>query len=80
MALELELVLVGDIFLFGIKSTGMIPTFLRDRLNLGKAPADFGKEDSPPTFVIVGASEKALIARGNQSGGLAIWSRLQHDI
>ncbi|CAB9529111.1 expressed unknown protein [Seminavis robusta] len=34
----------------------------------------------PPTFVILGASEHALIARGNQSGGLAIWKRMPHDI
>jgi hypothetical protein len=74
------IVLVEDIFLFGIKATHMIPTFLCDWLNLGKTPEDFGKEDRPPTFVIVGASKKALIARGNRSGGLAIWSRMQNDI
>jgi hypothetical protein len=33
-----------------------------------------------PTFVLVGASEKALIARGNQSGGLALWTRLPRDL
>lgn len=33
-----------------------------------------------PTFVLVGASKKALIARGNQSGGLALWTRLPEDI
>jgi len=33
-----------------------------------------------PTFVLVGASEKTLIARGNQSGGLALWVRLPQDM
>lgn len=35
---------------------------------------------SVPTFVLVGASEKTLIARGNQSGGLALWVRLPQDM
>ncbi len=33
-----------------------------------------------PTFVLVGASEKTLIARGNQSGGLALWVKIPRDI
>jgi hypothetical protein len=34
----------------------------------------------PPTFVLIGSSQHTLIARGNQSGGLALWTRLQNDI
>lgn len=33
-----------------------------------------------PRFVLIAASEKALIARGNQSGGLALWTRLSQDV
>lgn len=67
-----------DIYLRGHKATNNIPAFLRNKANVGKRPEDFyGK---PPCFVIIGASDKALIARGNQSGGFAIWSRMAHDI
>jgi hypothetical protein len=45
----------------------------------GQKKEERQKEDVP-TFVIIGASEKALIARGNQSGGLALWTRLPQDI
>lgn len=41
---------------------------------------DSKKTKDVPTFVLVGASEKTLIARGNQSGGLALWARLPQDI
>jgi len=30
----------------------------------------------PPTFVLIGSSKTTLLARGNQSGGIAVWSRL----
>jgi hypothetical protein len=70
-------VTIQDVFLGGKRVTNSLPQSLLDSLNVGKAPEDF---DKPPTFVIIGASDKALIARGNQSGGLAIWSRLENDI
>lgn len=72
-------VTLRDIYIRGHKVTRRIPSFIRKGLNLGKNPEDF-VEKPPPTFVIVGASEKALVARGNQSGGLAIWSRMSDDI
>jgi len=72
-------VTLRDIYIRGHKVTRMIPPFLRKKLNVGKNPRDFTDKD-PPTFVIVGVTDRALIARGNQSGGLAIWSRMETDI
>jgi hypothetical protein len=43
-------------------------------------PAPTVSSKPVPTFVLVGASEKTLIARGNQSGGLALWVRLPQDM
>ena len=72
-------VTLRDIYIRGLKNTSRIPALLRKKLNVGKDPQDF-TDKRPPTFVIVGATEKALIARGNQSGGLAIWARMEKDI
>lgn len=66
----------ADVYLFGRKVN--LPDLIAKGMKLGKSPDDF--EASPPTFVLVGASEHALIARGNQSGGLAIWTRLPDDL
>jgi hypothetical protein len=71
-------VTVAEVYLGGFKVTRFVPDFIRNAINLGKKPEDFDKR--PPTFVIIGASDKALIARGNQSGGIAIWTRLPQDI
>lgn len=74
-------VTVLDIYLGGNKATKFIPDVCKEAINLGKSPDDFreaGKK--PPAFCIVAASEHTLIARGNQSGALAIWKRLPKDI
>lgn len=68
---------IDDLFLFGSKSTGAMPGFLKDGMGIGKRPEDFEKR--PPAFTMIGASDKALIARGG-SGGIAIWTRLEKDI
>jgi hypothetical protein len=76
-------VIVTDCFLFGTKVTSFLPAFVRNALNIGRTPEDFvavDDEKPPPTFVIIGATDKSLVARGNQSGGLAIWTRLSQDI
>jgi len=65
------------VYLFGRPITKFLPEFVRR--NLGKEPDDY-EDAAPPTFVLIGCSEKSLIARGNQSGGLAIWTRLPQDI
>lgn len=70
-------VTVGDVYLFGRRVNNFLPPFLRQ--NLGKEPDDF-KDSPPPTFVLAGCSKHSLIARGNQSGGLALWTRLPRDI
>ena len=49
-----------------------LPDFLRNAMN----PSE---NKRPPAFTMIGASDKALIARGG-SGGIAIWSRLPNDI
>lgn len=72
-------VTMGDIYIGGNKVTEILPRCMRDAINVGKQPEDYD-EKPPPTFVIIGASDKALVARGNQSGGLAIWRRLPEDI
>lgn len=68
---------IDDIFLFGSESTSAIPIFIKNGMGVGKRPEDF--ERRPPAFTIIGASDKALIARGG-SGGIAIWTRLEKDI
>lgn len=70
-------VCLSDVYLFGQCITSLLPPFLQEAFN--KIPDDY-KEKQPPTFVLVACSENALVARGNQSGGLAIWRRLDKDI
>ena len=72
-------VTITDVYIGGRKITESLPRLVRDALNVGKQPEDYDKKP-PPTFVIIGASDSALVARGNQSGGLAIWRRLPEDI
>jgi hypothetical protein len=68
-------VMPQDVYLFGNRMTQFLPGFK------GKSPDDYTNEDeTPPTFVLIGCTEHALIARGNQSGGMAIWTRLPKDI
>lgn len=83
-----------DLYLFGHKV--QLPDFLRPKLLKmieedesngehvnGAASTTESidkKHHDPPTFVLIAASDKALIARGNQSGGLALWTRLSQDI
>jgi len=68
---------IDELFLFASKSTGAIPGFIKNGMGIGKRPEDFEKR--PPAFTMIGASDRALIARGG-SGGIAIWSRLSKDI
>jgi hypothetical protein len=65
------------LYLFGRPVTSFLPKFIRQ--HLGKSPAEY-VDKPPPTFFLIGCSNQSLIARGNKSGGLAIWSRLPHDI
>jgi hypothetical protein len=68
---------IDDMYLGGNAVTSMLPGFVRNAIGLGKKPNDFVKR--PPAFTMIGASDKALIARGG-SGGIAIWTRLNQDI
>ena len=73
-------VTLQDVFWRGRKVTDKVPAWVRRKLGVGKRyPEDF-PTDAPPTFTLVGASDTCLVARGNQSGGLAIWTRLPFDI
>ena len=72
-------VTLKDIYFRGKKVTDKVPGWMKRKLHVGMQPDEF-TEAPPPTFVIIAASDKALVARGNQSGGLAIWARLQDDI
>ena len=74
-------VTVLDIYVGGHKVTDKVPQFLKRAINVGQTPADFQQQGQrPPAFCIVAATDKALIARGNQSGALAIWKRLPQDL
>jgi hypothetical protein len=64
-------------YLFGHAVTDYLPQFIKR--NLGKSPDEF-VDSPPPTFFLIGCSNDALVARGNQSGGIAIWRRLPQDI
>jgi len=56
------------------------PQFIADSMGLGKTPEDYTADKSRmPTFTMIGASDKSLIARGG-TGGIAIWTRLEKDI
>lgn len=68
---------IDDLYLFGSKMTDVVPGFIKDGMGVGKSPEEF--ERRPPAFTMIGASDRALIARGG-TGGIAIWTRLSEDI
>jgi len=73
---------IDDVFLWKgqFKMTESLPAFVKEKMGLGKRAQDYrNMKQRPPAFTIIGASEKSLIARGG-SGGIAIWTRLDHDI
>eukprot|EP00804_Cyclotella_cryptica_P024187 CCRYP_019492-RA/>CCRYP_019492-RA protein AED:0.32 eAED:0.32 QI:0/-1/0/1/-1/1/1/0/86 len=71
---------IDDVFLFSSNVTKFVPRFMADGMGLGKRPEDFiGGLTKMPEFTMIGASEKAMVARGG-SGGIAIWTRLEKDI
>ena len=71
---------IEEVFLFSKKVTPLVPGFMADGMNLGKTPDDLKDTKSRmPTFTIIGASDKSLIARGG-TGGIAIWTKLENDI
>eukprot|EP00804_Cyclotella_cryptica_P024661 CCRYP_001647-RA/>CCRYP_001647-RA protein AED:0.05 eAED:0.05 QI:0/-1/0/1/-1/1/1/0/120 len=71
---------IDDVFLFSSNVTKFVPRFMADGMGLGKRPEDFiGGSTKMPEFTMIGASEKAMVARGG-SGGIAIWTRLEKDI
>lgn len=70
---------IDDMYLSGNPVTKFVPSFVRNGMGLGKRPEDYQKPQRPPAFTMIGASDKALIARGG-SGGIAIWTRLEKDI
>lgn len=72
---------IEEVFLFSKKVTPLVPGFMADGMNLGMKPDDYLKKEKSrmPTFTIIGASSKSLIARGG-TGGIAIWTKLENDI
>jgi len=71
---------IDELFLFSNEITQFVPDFMAEGMGLGKTPEDFKESKSRiPTFTIIGASDKSLIARGG-TGGIAIWTRLEKDI
>jgi len=68
---------IDNLSLFSKNVTSSIPAGIKDGIGIGKKPEDFATR--PPAFTMIGASEKALIARGG-TGGIAIWTRLEKDI
>lgn len=81
MKIRQMVVTVKDIYLGGNKATDKIPQFFKKAINLGMTPQHFEEESKrPPAFCILAATEHALVARGNQSGSLAIWKRFPKDI
>lgn len=69
---------VDEMYLLGNNVSASLPNFIKSAIGLGKRPDDW-ENGRPPAFTFIGASDKALIARGG-SGGIAIWSRLDKDI
>jgi hypothetical protein len=67
---------IADMYLGSKKVTPLVPLFVKDAMGIGKQPQDFKRA---PAFTFIGASQKALIARGG-TGGIAIWMRLDKDI
>ena len=71
---------IEDMFLFGNKVTPFVPGFMSEGMGLGKSQEEYNADKKRmPTFTMIGASEKSLIARGG-TGGIAIWTRLDSDI
>jgi hypothetical protein len=67
---------ISDMYLGSQQVTKFIPGFVKDAMGIEKRPEDFKRA---PAFTFIGASDKALIARGG-TGGIAIWTRLDKDI
>ncbi|KAL9185395.1 hypothetical protein ACHAXT_003172 [Thalassiosira profunda] len=71
---------IEEMYLFSNEVTSFVPGFMKDGMGLGKTPEDYKSAQSRlPTFTIIGASDKSLIARGG-TGGIAIWTKLEKDI
>ena len=71
---------IEDVYLFSKEVTQFVPGFMAEGMALGKTPDNYVESKSRmPTFTIIGASDKSLIARGG-TGGIAIWTRLENDI
>lgn len=70
---------IEEMYLFANKVNP--PNFIANGMGLGKTPEDYNKESNSrmPTFTIIGASDKSLVARGG-TGGIAIWTKLDKDI
>jgi hypothetical protein len=68
---------IRDLYLCSKPVTESVPGFIKNGMGLGRKPEDW--DSRPPTFTMIGASDKALIARGG-TGGIAIWTRLEKDI
>lgn len=69
---------IDDMFILGSNVSKSLPSFISNGIGMGKRPEDW-TNGRPPAFTFIGASDKALIARGG-SGGIAIWTRLSNDI
>jgi hypothetical protein len=69
-------VAIQDVYLSGRKYR--IPSWLR--VEQQGAQQKSSPPPPPPTFHIVGASDHVLLARGNRSGGIALWKRLPYDM
>eukprot|EP00529_Nitzschia_sp_RCC80_P028256 CAMPEP_0113475070 /NCGR_PEP_ID=MMETSP0014_2-20120614/18925_1 /TAXON_ID=2857 /ORGANISM="Nitzschia sp." /LENGTH=271 /DNA_ID=CAMNT_0000367967 /DNA_START=375 /DNA_END=1190 /DNA_ORIENTATION=- /assembly_acc=CAM_ASM_000159 len=79
-------VAVDEMYILGRKVTNPFHRQKQNQQQQPKADEDLDFEDNskkqekpnkpPPTFVLIGSSDKTLLARGNQSGGIAVWSRL----
>lgn len=71
---------IDEMYLFANDLTQNLPEFMKDGMGLGKTPEDYSSTKSRmPTFTMIGASDKSLIARGG-TGGIAIWTKLEKDI
>ena len=69
---------IEEMYLFANKVNP--PNFIASGMGLGKTPQDYKESNGRmPTFTIIGASDKSLIARGG-TGGIAIWTKLEKDI
>ncbi|KAL3798959.1 hypothetical protein HJC23_005098 [Cyclotella cryptica] len=56
---------IDDVFLFSSNVTKFVPRFMADGMGLGNRPEDFiGGSTKMREFTMIGASEKAMVARG----------------